>query len=364
MIDRSLKPARTLAAKIEALVLFVGVSSLLLAGALTSRGVNRYIAEIVRHTEAFSSLYAIVDSLSKTIDIRHLQHILVDVLGDMLGASRMDIITHKETGELRCATYYTNSSKVHRQRIAPGTALAAVADQWFTDPSFEPTLSADGNQMYIPISRGGVPFLLAIVREMERKFDPGRLWLIKVVSGHIAVAFENARLYTLAITDELTGLHTRRHFDFCLERKLKQSQIDEDSFALLMFDIDGFKAINDTYGHVAGDTVLRGIGALLMESIRDIDVAFRYGGEEFAVLLPSTEASGALLAAERIRAAIEKASFEDPRIRVTVSIGISSWPEHPTSGVDLVQAADGALYKAKNSGKNRCILADAPVPHV
>jgi diguanylate cyclase (GGDEF)-like protein len=129
-----------------------------------------------------------------------------------------------------------------------------------------------------------------------------------------------------------------------------------------MADIDHFKAINDTYGHQAGDAVLRGVGAMISEMVRSTDVAGRYGGEEFVLIQPQNAIDGAEVLAGRIREAVEAASFLEPggsEIKVTMSLGVAEYRSEMTSPEDLVGAADHALYAAKDRGRNRVILDES-----
>jgi len=164
-----------------------------------------------------------------------------------------------------------------------------------------------------------------------------------------------------AETDPLTGLANRRRFFTALLLAGERVARKGDRCAVLMLDLDHFKAVNDRYGHAVGDTVLRSFAEILRDSLRSSDLAGRVGGEEFAVLLPHTDLAGALLLAERIRHAV--ASYcrvpQHPELRMTVSIGASELlPEDPSPEVALARA-DAALYRAKQAGRNRVVAACA-----
>lgn len=169
------------------------------------------------------------------------------------------------------------------------------------------------------------------------------------------------QLYKQATCDPLTGLANRHYFERELHRFISIGARYQRAFAMLMLDIDFFKKVNDTYGHAVGDHVLQAIANILLHSVRDQDVAARFGGEEFAVLLPETTLQGAAIVAERIRMTVESGDFAALGCQhgVTISIGISEFPINGGQPEDLVKRADAALYEAKTSGRNRICLARA-----
>ena len=159
-----------------------------------------------------------------------------------------------------------------------------------------------------------------------------------------------------AITDRLTGLYSRGYFDHFLDLEIKRSLRQKTSLALLMIDIDDFKQINDTHGHLTGDRILRQFGELLKIKIREIDMAARYGGEEFAVVMSNTDLSEAAQVAERLRISIQAHSFDSITSSVTASIGVALHPLDANSLDELISNSDRSLYKAKRDGKNRVCL--------
>lgn len=162
-----------------------------------------------------------------------------------------------------------------------------------------------------------------------------------------------------AVTDDLTGLYNRRYFDRHLNILLGKAQAQERELAVMILDIDHFKAVNDTYGHDAGDVVLREFSARVKRNIRGVDLACRFGGEEFVVLMPDTDTNNAELVAERVRQAIAEKPFEIGALRplsVTVSVGVSFNESGADTPETLIKRADVALYRAKREGRNRVIL--------
>lgn len=175
----------------------------------------------------------------------------------------------------------------------------------------------------------------------------------------------NERLEHIARTDGLTGLYNRRYFHEQFNQEFERARRYETPLSCLIFDVDDFKKVNDTYGHLIGDSVLVEISNRLLRRVRSIDLSARYGGEEFVVLMPQTEREGAVAQAERVRKHIAENAFEgmpsgEP---VTVSIGVAVYDANTMrSPADLLRAADHALYKAKQSGKNQVSIAEETTP--
>jgi diguanylate cyclase (GGDEF)-like protein len=168
------------------------------------------------------------------------------------------------------------------------------------------------------------------------------------------------RLESLAITDEMTQLYNRRHFGDTLEKEMRRSMRDGRPLSLLLLDLDHFKEFNDRWGHTEGDSELTRVASIVMKNVRTTDSAFRYGGEELAVLLPSCPKSQALPVAEKIRAAVNARPTRATATEVpftTVSVGIATFPEDGEAGRALVDAADAALYAAKAQGRDRVVVA-------
>ena len=162
--------------------------------------------------------------------------------------------------------------------------------------------------------------------------------------------------------DPLTGLYNRRYMQETLEREIKRAQRDSKPISLLMLDVDHFKVVNDTHGHDAGDLVLKSLARFLAGNLRGEDVACRYGGEEFILIMPGLSLADSGIKAEHIRRGVESSlqvPYLDQTLSVTVSIGVASFPEHGTQVDQLITMVDDALYAAKNSGRNRIVKAGA-----
>jgi diguanylate cyclase (GGDEF)-like protein len=185
--------------------------------------------------------------------------------------------------------------------------------------------------------------------------------LATLIAGALSRAMAFAEISKLATVDGLTGLANRRQLDILSAQAFQQAARYGQPLSVLVTDVDHFKKVNDTYGHAAGDDVLKGVASILAQEARTADVVGRYGGEEFVVLMTSTDTVGAAAAAERIRQRIEATEFHTNAgpLRVTLSIGVASHPHHGQNLETLVHSADGALYRAKHQGRNRVVVAEA-----
>jgi diguanylate cyclase (GGDEF)-like protein len=186
--------------------------------------------------------------------------------------------------------------------------------------------------------------------------------MLRIKRAFDAVAATRNRMAELAVLDDLTGLYNVRYLQQRFGEEWKRAERHREPLALAMLDVDHFKSVNDRHGHDVGDLVLREASARIKSSVRDTDVVARYGGEEFVVLLPSTQLAGALVVAERVRRAFVDRPFETPRGRlpITTSIGVALYPSRGISTKDhLLRAADSALYRAKEEGRDRiCVHQD------
>ena len=224
---------------------------------------------------------------------------------------------------------------------------------------------AGAGALAIPLRSGGHPFGVLAYYGRESPLEDEDVDSIEILVRQAETAIENSFLYEeavrLSLTDGMTGLWNRRNFDLRLESELSRAVRFSEPFAVVFVELDQMKAVNDKHGHQAGDTVLIELARRLTEAVREVDVVARWGGDEFTLLLPKTGLAGALLLAEKIRAAAGTAPFriDTGSIDITISIGVAAYPEHGSSGKELVAAADAAMYLAKAKGRNRVEHAQA-----
>ena len=229
---------------------------------------------------------------------------------------------------------------------------------------FRETLPRAGmaSDMAIPLrSHGRVTGALRVACRRPFAYEPEDFDLLQRLADFVAVAVENQRLLDanrrMAEVDGLTGVCNHRHFRTLLTRETERARQLSQPLALVMVDVDHFKRVNDDHGHPVGDAVLRHVAGLLAQRVRRSDVVARYGGEEFAILLPGSDATAAARLAEELRASIagvsDAAGEPMSPVPVTASFGVAAFPADAPTEVDLVEAADRALYRAKRGGRNR-----------
>jgi diguanylate cyclase (GGDEF)-like protein len=294
----------------------------------------------------------ITDVIHSTLDFERVGPLVLEILSRVidLPASALFVIdTNKDE------TVFTASAGISpgvAQGVSEAYALGGQVAPVGGEDMFECTTVLDHNQLMVVFCATG--------NRLDRLSSEDRL-VLQAVASELVVAVENSQLYKLtkhlSITDELTGIYNYRYLQQRLDDEIERARRYGRSLSLLMLDVDDFKLYNDTYGHLAGDVALTEIGEVLRDSVRDIDVACRYGGEEFAIVLPETDAEGAFVVAEKVREAIGTHAFADNEgrrtVTLTMSIGLASYPQSASDREDLLRQADDALYHAKRHGRDR-----------
>ena len=311
-----------------------------------------------------AAIQRVGQSFGKTLERGALLEIAVQTAVDGVGA-------HAGRAALRTENHgrfeeIAGEGDVNRYRDVIGAAEAAAMDAGTTVE----TELGDAYALSHPLraqDSGRILGMLSVAR-VDEKFTAGERELFGYLAGQAGVSIENADLHDTvkrqAVTDELTGLFNHRRFQEVIANEVERTKRGGPGMGLIMLDIDNFKRVNDTYGHMQGDLVLREVAAVLRESSREIDGPARYGGEEMAVALPGTDLEGAYLFAERVRRSIESLDLPlidgEGSLRVTASFGAAALPpdQEKADKDTLVAAADAALYRAKRSGKNRTVRAE------
>lgn len=228
------------------------------------------------------------------------------------------------------------------------------------DPRYVPIERREGikSEVVVPLSvENRVVGVLAVESVEENAFTDEEVVLLATVAGRFAIAVENAILHQqverLAVTDPLTGTYNRRYLEHALNDELERARRYSRPVSVMVIDIDKLKLFNDTYGHPTGDKVIRAVAQVVRASCREIDLVGRFGGDEFAVVLPEADVQDAARVAERILAALEKEPFQAPdgsKVPISISIGATSYPSDSDEADQLLSLADAAMYRAKVAG--------------
>ncbi len=314
---------------------------------------------------------------------------VIDVVLEVTGGMRGALLLLNESDELDVAVARTSDGReipkgaisiparlteeVFRRKT--GVYLADVADSQAQEPAgsdfrissamcvpLKQSAAAAGHALDERREEGsGIPeevlgMIYVDSESLSAPLNSESMYLLEAISNHATAALKNARVYMEATRDSLTGLALRRVFEHRLREEIKNSGKDNSPVSLLMTDLDHFKSVNDTYGHQVGDEALRLAAQEARSSVRSTDLVARYGGEEYAVILPGTKAQEALAVAEKIRERIAGIKFAQGRGKITVSVGIAEYPAHAEGAEELVNHADKALYLAKERGRNRAVV--------
>ncbi|WDT76476.1 MAG: diguanylate cyclase [Candidatus Manganitrophus sp.] len=333
-----------------------------------------------QRTRVYSALLEISKSLGSRLDLDHRLEITADSAKEIIDYDRCFIFL-VEPGERRLTVKavkgYDPAVVDYTFALTNGLLSIIVKNRQVLLFSQLPSQRAkhkifpDGCKISVDCqSFLGLPLIIEdramgvvlFLSEKENAFTTYDRHVLSILCNHVAISIAEAQAHAqverLAITDGLTGVYNHRRFQERLQEEFVRNARHPEPFSILMIDIDFFKKINDTFGHPAGDAVLKVIAKLLAKMVRKLDVVARYGGEEFVVLLLKTDSMQAWQMAERIRKAIESApiDWQGQKIDVTVSIGVASQPADAAQREELIACADKALYSSKRAGRNRSTL--------
>jgi len=346
----------------------------------TARELEAALADETGARDRAALLLAIASAVNSSLALEEVLNVALTHAGRIMGAvaGAMYLVRPGKTELYREASYnLTNRARGGVRKIEEEplrTALAAMRPLVVNlDDRSAPGLDQGGHPghaLVVPIQRSGqLMGAMELYLNAWRELSEDQADLLNGVASQAAIAIRHAQLFAAqeenALTDELTKLPNRRAFaqQFLLE--MQRARRHHNSIAFLMIDLDHFKQVNDTYGHLNGDAVLAELAQILVTGARDSDVCARYGGEEFALILHETTESGARVLAERIRAKVAAATFPGG-LKLTISVGVAA-TDDAALFTQLIDRADQALYVAKHGGRNQVRVADmsgpAPKPH-
>jgi diguanylate cyclase (GGDEF)-like protein len=321
-----------------------------------------------RHLEVIN---AIARETTAVLDQEHLLIKVCTVIQETFQVGHVSVLLRDDDGLLLRASHgrFTACAAAGGRLPANaglwGRVLASsrslIEDDVQACPEYVGFYEETKSRMAIPlVSFGQTLGVLILESEQTGKFQEGDVESLEAVADICATAIQNAhyveRVKQLAYLDGLTGIFNRRYFELRVVEEIDRARRFNSGMAVLMVDIDQFKRLNDEFGHLLGDEVLRQVSSIFHGQLRKIDVVCRYGGEEFAVLLSQTNPQHALQVAEKLRRLVENWQFPGVPRPVTISAGVATFPDHGTTRDELVKSADAGLYAAKQRGRNRVLL--------
>jgi diguanylate cyclase (GGDEF)-like protein len=361
------------------LVIYASFAAQAMANADATERLRAQSAALGRQVRSQRELLGITESILSTLDPHEVLDQIADRLGDLVGYDNLSIeVYDRAAGLLRPLTArgvhadeFLKEWEVGESGIATWVIEhnepVLVVDQ-FDDPRvrhFDSTGPLHGGLVLVPLrGREGVTGVLTIERLGEgNTFDESEFELVQLFAGHVSIALQNAEIYRAveirARTDALTGLLNHGTF----RDRLADSVARNEPFSLVMLDLDDFKSVNDALGHQAGDRFLHEVATAIVSAGRETDHVFRYGGDEFTVILPGAGAAAARRIADRIRTAIARVGragtpWHAAGVKVGASIGLAAFPADGSTADGMLLAADRACFVAKRGGRGRIATAD------
>jgi diguanylate cyclase (GGDEF)-like protein len=330
-----------------------------------------------RTVEQIAAFNELAKALTSTLEVKEVLELVMQKISELLKPANWSLILQDDrTGELYFEVAVgEGATKLKDIRFRPGEGIAgtvfSTGEPWRVDdvrsePHFArrfDVLSAFRTRsiLAVPLKvRGRALGVIELVNGPDAApFTAEDQQALGAVADFAAIAIDNARNFQrvqeLTLTDDHTGLYNARHLKALLEHEVVRADRFNHPLSLIFLDLDFFKSVNDTHGHLVGSALLQEVGELLRGTVRQVDSAFRYGGDEFAVLLIETDSSGALSVAERIRDCFRARRFlQEPglSLSLTASLGVASYPRHAEDATSLLRAADQAMYRVKAAGRN------------
>jgi len=325
-----------------------------------------------RRALQLEAINAIAKQTTAMLDLKELLSKVCSLIQNAFPVSHVSVLL-KEEEELVLRAHYggltlqiPEGGKLRMNAGLWGRSLAIAKTVIENDvkaaPDYVGFFAETASRMCIPlVSFGQTLGVLVLDSSQIDAFQPNDVQSLESVADICSNAIQNARyvdrVKQLAYLDGLTGIFNRRYFEMRILEEIDRARRFNHGMAIVMVDIDQFKRLNDEFGHLLGDEVLRQVSSIFHQQLRKIDVVCRFGGEEFAILLSQTSSQHAFAVAEKLRRMVESWQFPGVPRPVTISAGTATFPEHGTTRDELVKAADSGLYAAKLAGRNRVLLA-------
>jgi diguanylate cyclase (GGDEF)-like protein len=330
-----------------------------------------------RTIDQLAAFNALAKALTSTLELHEVLEQVMHKVSQMVRPSNWSLLLEDpKTGKLHFEIIVgEGAEKLRDLTIKPGEGIAGTAflqgatrsvqdvrgDPLFAQRFDEISSYRTRAVVAVPLRfKGRSLGVIELVHgEDEQSFTPEEIQAVQAIAELAAIAIENARNFKrvqeLTLTDEHTALFNARHFRAVMDQEVVRAERFKHPLSLLFLDLDRFKSVNDTHGHLVGSAILREVGELLLGCIRQVDLAFRYGGDEFALVLLETDAEGAQQIAERLCDRMRKHRFSGGRdlgLNLTVSVGVATFPDHANTVQGMIEAADQAMYRVKAKGRD------------
>ncbi|MGC8926964.1 MAG: sensor domain-containing diguanylate cyclase [Myxococcota bacterium] len=322
-----------------------------------------------KYQKTVTSLYEITKVINSGKDLEYVLKFVSREIVSLMGAETASVMLLDESGtELLSRASFGLTEEEEKNitfKVGEGVAGWVVsngATARIPDVSRDARFKVSEHQVTVISSMLAVPLkihnniigVLTATHSQRDAFDMQDETILTLLGNSIVLDIENARLYRLSITDPLTKVYNRQFLYNKLPEEISRFMRYKTPLSIILFDVDFFKKFNDTYGHNAGDYILKNLAAIVRQNIRNVDLLIRYGGEEFLILSLESTLEDAFAIAERIRHEVENTEFlfEDKKLRITISLGVSSYRGGMTPE-GFIRSADMALYRAKQNGRNR-----------